>query len=74
MKIKYRFDGKMVELAQSSRYRHVSIIHLASYLGQPLTTGSWSTLYPTGRHAKTEMMSLETGEWITEADYPFAPM
>ena len=38
---------------------------MVNYLGKPFTTGSyWS-------HAKTEIMSIENGEWQTGADYPF---
>ena len=61
----------MVESANSTRYRHNSIIHLASYLNQPLTTGCLSPEHPPRSHAKTEMMNIETGEWITLANYPF---
>ena len=48
---------------------HNNILHLATYLGQPLTTGSY---YPD--HAKTEIMSLESGEWESGPDYPFHSM
>jgi len=43
-------------------------MRLATYRGQPLTTGSD---YP--KHAKTEIMSLDTGEWESGPDYPFHP-
>ena len=39
---------------------------MANYLGKALTTGS---RYPD--HAKTEIMSLESGEWQLGQDYPF---
>ena len=54
----------MVQTAQSTTYQHESIFHLASYRGQPLTTGS-------SGHAKTEIMNLATGKWTTGPDYPF---
>ena len=38
---------------------------MAKYLGKPLTTGSINS------HAKTEIMSLENGEWQSGPDYPF---
>ena len=43
-------------------------MRLATYRRQPLTTGSD---YP--KHAKTEIMSLDTGEWESGPDYPFHP-
>ena len=55
----------MVQTAQSTTYQHRDIYHLASYRGQPLTTGS----YPS--NAKTEIMNLATGKWTTGPDYPF---
>ena len=54
----------MVQTAQSTTYQHDDILHLASYRGQPLTTGS-------SGHAKTEIMNLATGKWTTGPDYPF---
>ena len=62
---KIRFDGISVEEAKSTTFGHSDILHLAKYLGQPFTTGSW-----TG-HAKTEIMRLESGEWESGPDYPF---
>ena len=44
-------------------------MQLATYRGQPLTTGSQKP-----NHAKTEIMSLETGEWESGPDYPFYSM
>ena len=38
---------------------------MANYLGKALTTGSGYS------HAKTEIMSLENGEWQSGPDYPF---
>ena len=61
----FRFDGKSVEIVKSSTFEHDDIFHLAKYLGNPLTTGSY------GGHAKTEIMNLETGEWESGPDYPF---
>ena len=60
-----RFDGISVEEAKSTTYEHDWIHHLAKYLGQPFTTGSW------GGHAKTEIMRLESGEWESGPHYPF---
>ena len=65
---KIRFDGISVEEAKSTNFEHNWIHHLANYLGQPFTTGSfdgWSG------HAKTEIMRLESGEWESGPDYPF---
>lgn len=69
---KFRFDGQVVESANSTIYSHNNIIHMASYLGEPLTTGSWSIIKRASNHAKTELMNLQTGEWNTQPDYPFA--
>ena len=63
--LKLRYDGQKVETVQSTTYGHNMIFHLASYRGQPFTTGSW-----TG-HSKTEIMNLQTGKWISAPDYPF---
>ena len=62
---KIRFDGISVQEAKSTTFEHDGIYHLAKYLGQPFTTGSW------GSHAKTEIMRLESGEWESGPDYPF---
>ena len=62
---KFRFNGKSVEIAKSTTFKHDLIFHLAKYLGKPLTTGSY------GSHAKTEIMNLENGEWESGPDYPF---
>ena len=67
--ILFRFDGKSVEKVKSSTFKHRGIHQLAKYRGQPLTTGSWGP-----DHAKTEIMSLETGEWESGPDYPFYSM
>ena len=64
----FRFDGKSVEKAKSTTFVHNYISQLATYLGKPLTTGSADP-----NHAKTEIMSLETGEWESAPDYPFYP-
>ena len=64
--ILFRYDGKSVEKAKSTAFEHHYINQLATYRGQPLTTGSWKP-----NHAKTEIMSLETGEWESGPDYPF---
>ena len=74
LKIKYRFDGQIVESTYSTIYKHDYIVHLASYRNQPLTTGSWNPFNHTDSHTKTEIMNLETGEWTTEADYPYNVM
>ena len=66
---KISFDGKNVEEAKSTTFEHNNILHLATYVGQPLTTGSW-----TPDHAKTETMNLESGEWESGPDYPFHSM
>ena len=63
----FRFDGKSVTSSGYTTFEHVSIYHLAKYLGQPFTTGSG---YPTN-NAKTEIMRLESGEWKSGPDYPF---
>ena len=65
-KLKFRFDGQLVQTVQSTSYQHVYIYHLASYRGQPLTTGS-----RTFNGNKMEIMNLESGEWTTGPDYPF---
>ena len=67
LKIKFRFDGTMVQTAQSTTYQHRYIYHLASYRGQPLTTGSCCS----SGYTKTEIMNLATGKWTTGPDYPF---
>ena len=64
----FRFDGKSVEKAQSTNFEH-NIQQLATYRGQPLTTGSQKP-----NHAKTEIMSLETAQWESGPDYPFHSM
>ena len=66
----FRFDGKFAEKAESTTFEHRYIRQLATYLGQPLTTGSWKP----NNHAKTEIMSLETGDWESGPDYPFYSM
>ena len=38
---------------------------MANYLGKPFTTGSSIS------HAKTEIMSLENGEWQSDQIIPF---
>ena len=58
-----------IERTKSTSFEHRTIYQLASYLGQPLTTGSYEP-----DHAKTEIMRLETGEWSSGADYPFYSM
>ena len=64
---KFRFNGKSVEVAKSTTFKHKWIDHLAKYLGKPLTTGSGGY----SGHAKTEIMNLENGEWESGLDYPF---
>ena len=64
--LKLRYDGQKVETVQSTTYEHERIYHLASYRGQPLTTGSRDPY-----HSKTEIMNLQTGKWISAPDYPF---
>ena len=64
-KIKFRFDGKTVSASGSTAFEHDGIYHLASYLGQPLTVGSYYS------HAKTEIMNVESGQWKSAPDYPF---
>ena len=64
-----RFDGKSVDKAKSTTFKHHFINQLATYLGQPLTTGSQEP-----NHAKTEIMSLVFGEWESGPDYPFHSM
>ena len=63
--MKFRFDGKTVSDSQSTAFEHNYIYHLASYLGQPLTVGSWMS------HAKSEIMNVESGQWKSAPDYPF---
>ena len=59
-------------------------MHLATYRGQPLTTGSWTEnnrkiIWKEGRrlvklipnHVKTEIMNVTTGIWEFGQDYPF---
>ena len=62
----FRFDGKSVTLSGSTTFKHDSTYHLAKYLGQPFTTGSFNPW-----HAKTEIMRLESGEWKSGPDYPY---
>ena len=62
--MKFRFDGKSVSTLQSTAFVHNYIYHLASYIGQPLTVGSFID-------AKTEIMNVESGQWKTGQDYPF---
>ena len=59
-------DGISVEEAKSTTFEHDSIYHLAKYLGQPFTTGSYLP-----SHAKTEIMRIESGEWESGPDYLF---
>ena len=54
-----------VEVAKSTTFEHEFTLHMAKYLGKPFTTGSNRS------HAKTEIMSLENGEWQSGPDYPF---
>ena len=63
---KFRFDGESVEIAKSTNFEHKITLQMANYLGKPFTTGGWSP-----SHAKTEIMSLENGEWQSGPDYPF---
>ena len=67
--IQLRFDGNSVEEAKSTNFKHFRIYQLATYNGKPLTTGSHEP-----KHANTEIMSLETGEWESGPDYPFYSM
>ena len=67
--IKIRFDGESVKEAKSTTFEHNEILHLATYLGQPFTTGSYEP-----DHAKTEIMNLERGDWESGPDYPFHSM
>ena len=62
---KFRFDEKSVTEAKSTSFDHQLTYHLARYLGKPLTTGS------SDRHAKTEIMNIDSGEWKSGPDYPF---
>lgn len=62
---KFRFNGILVEPAESTIYEHYEINHLASYRGNPMTTGG---SYSSG---VTEIMNLETGQWIEGPEYPF---
>ena len=64
-----RFDGESVKEAKSTSSIHNNILHLATYRGQPFTTGSWIP-----DHAKTEIMNLESGDWESGPDYPFSSM
>ena len=64
-----RFNGNSVEEAKSANFKHYGIYQLATYQGQPLTTGSYEPA-----HVKTEIMSLETGKWESGPDYPFYSM
>ena len=64
----FRFNGRNIEIAKSTTFKHERIYHLAKYLGKPLTTGSDGYL---SGHAKTEIMNLENGEWESGPDYPF---
>ena len=66
LKSKFRFNGRVVEQVRSTTYEHDMIYHLASYRGQPLTTGSSRP-----GHAKTEIMDLKSGKWTSGPDYPF---
>ena len=70
-KIKFRFDGKTVSASGSTAFDHNSINHLASYLGQPLTVGSYNGKGINPFHAKTEIMNVESGQWKSAPDYPF---
>ena len=74
VKNKFRFDGQLVESANSTMYSHSYITHLASYRGQPLVTGNRNSVNYTENHTKTEILNLETGKWRTEANYPFSTM
>ena len=58
-----------IEKTKSTNFEHGTIYQLATYLGQPFTTGSYEP-----NHAKTEIMALLTGEWEVAADYPYHPM
>ena len=69
IKYKIRFDGISVEEAKSTTFEHNNILHLATYLGQPLTTGSQYS-----HNVKTEIMNLESGQWESGPDYPFHSM
>ena len=62
--MKFRYDGETVLASQSTAFEHNDIYHLASYLGQPLTVGSYD-------HAKSEIMNVESGQWKSAPDYPF---
>ena len=68
LKSKFRFNGQVVETVQSTTHQHDRIFHLASYRGQPMTTGS---MYSSSSYVKTEIMNVETGQWTTGPDYPF---
>ena len=68
LKLKFRFDGQLVQTVQSTSGYHSEIYHLASYRGQPLTTGSFSH---SSSYKRTEIMNLESGEWTIGPYYPF---
>ena len=78
----FSYDGTTVSASQPTNYLHYKIYHLATYLGQPMTVGSWSnSSYLLGKysrtrlnHAKTEIMNLKNGQWQSGPDYPFSSM
>ena len=74
--IYFRFNGKSVQKAKYTTFNHHRIYQLATYVGQPFTTGSSSHEHggSSYNHAKTDIMSLETGEWRLRPDYPFYKM
>ena len=63
----FRFDGEFVDTAEETSFDHSRVYHLGSYVGQPLTTGS----HTSNGYTKTEIMNLESGQWVTGPDYPF---
>ena len=68
LKLKFRFDGESIQSVGSTTYYHANVYHLASYRGQPMTTGDH---YSSSSYVKTEIMNIETGQWTTGPDYPF---
>ena len=65
----FRFDGEYFQTAGSSKYSHKRTDGMGNYKNKALTTGCDDN---SSCAVKTELMNMETLQWSTGPDYPFA--
>ena len=65
----FRFDGENFEAAESSKFSHRRTLGMGNYKRRALTTGCNESF---SSYVKTELMDMESLEWSTGPDYPFA--